>query len=212
MQRIALGLLAVAVLGEGVYLVKLQRAVSRLSDGVGAPAASAPAPEGGTVRPDPARPAYSPPSAPRGSVPVFSASATPAAVMDTIASPEGRQKLQEVLTAMKEQRRKDKMIKSAERRHRLDQKMQEIVTGELALNAEEGRKTRDVLARVAATRKHAIEELQSGLKTRADAKSEVDTATRAADDQLKEILGDKRLLAYRELRRKTDRALTAAAP
>jgi hypothetical protein len=204
-QRIVMGLLAVGVLVEGVSLLRLQSAVTRLS-GAAPAAVSSRAPSG---VPAANRPAIAPPAAGRAPVPVFSSVTLPAqaAVMETIASPEGRQKLHEVLTAMKEQRRQEKLVKSTDRREKLDQRIQEIAGAELGLNPDEARKTHDILGRLVATRRHAVEELQSGLKNRTDAKTEIDNATRAADDQLKDLLGEKRLVAYRDLRRKTDRAL-----
>jgi hypothetical protein len=205
-----MGLLAVGVVVEGVSLIKLQSAVTRLSDARSAPGVVTATT---TVGLAPVRPTAAPQNAGRA-VPVFSsvAPASAPAVMETIASPEGKQKLQEVLTAMKEQRRQEKLVKSTDRREKLDQRMQEVVAGELGLNPDETRKTLDILGRLVATRRHAVEELQSGLKSRADAKTEIDNASRAADDQLKELLGEKRLVAYRELRRKTDRALAATRP
>jgi hypothetical protein len=184
-------------------LVKLNRAVARLSDQRVLPETRAGAPLAVSAAPST--------RAGRATVPVF-ATAAPTApavatVVESLGSTEARQKIQEVIASLKEQRRQDKLVRSSDRKEKIDVKMQEVVGPELGLAPDEARRAHDALARLVSTRKRAVQELQSGAKSRTEAKSEIDGAARAADEQLKEILGDKRLVAYRDLRRKIDRAL-----
>jgi hypothetical protein len=215
MQRIVTVVLGLMVVGQSIYVIKLGRALSRLEarvDGAppadgdrGAPAvasAGAPAAPARLALPMAgARPGASPP-------PVFAATASPPAqphVLETLGTAEGKQKLQEVLTSLKEQRRADKMVKGTERREHLDQRLREIVGAELGLNPDETRKVQDVLGHATEQRRRAVAEMQSGLKSRAEAKAEMDAANRAADEALKEAIGEKRVALLRELRKREDR-------
>lgn len=80
--------------------------------------------------------------------------------------------------------------------------MRELMGAELALSPEESARAAELLTRAMTARRHAVEELQSGARNRAEAKSEVDGATRAADQELEKLLGEKRLVAYRNLRKR----------
>jgi hypothetical protein len=212
MQRIAFAALGVLVVGQGVYLVKLQRGLTALSQRVDR---AAPIAEDGAEATQPRTPGASvlspAPRIPR--LTTLPATTTPLPpVLEALNSPEGRQKLSDVLTSMKEQRRQEKLIKSVDKRDKVDQRMKEISAAELGLSAEEATKVGDALTRLATVRRHAIEELQGGVRSRAEAKAEIDAATKAADETLKNVLGEKRLLAYRELRKRTANADPPAAP
>jgi hypothetical protein len=124
-------------------------------------------------------------------------------VLEALGTPEVRQKLQEVLASMKEQRRQEKLVKSIDKREKVDQRMKELVGPELALDAGETARAVDILGRAMTVRRHAIEELQSGARSRAEAKSEIDGAGKTADQALLAVLGEKRFQSYRELRKKT---------
>jgi len=103
---------------------------------------------------------------------------------------------------MKEEKRREKLLQSVERREKIDQKVKELVGPELALNADESARVSDLLTRAATVRRHAVEELQSGARSRADAKTEIDGAQKAADQELEKLLGEKRLASYKTLRKK----------
>ena len=199
MERIALGTLAALVVAQGAYTLKLQRNLRALTERLDQPVASEPLeaarPTGGAVnlvRPAPAIPRLTPAPA--------SASLPP--VLEALGTPEARQKIQEVLGAMKEEKRREKLVKSVDRREKIDQKVKELVGPELALNAEERARVSDLLTRAMTTRRHAVEELQSGARSRADAKNEIDGAQKAADQELEKVLGEKRLASYKTLRKK----------
>jgi hypothetical protein len=213
MTRIAGALLVVVVVIQGAYLVKLNRAVARLSAERLVDAAEAPREEQRASAPlPPARAAAkaalpSPAAAP----PVFlHPPSRGAPTLDALASPEGRQQLQEVLSSLKDQRRQEKTIKSTGRRAQLDRRLEEIGAAQLGLGAEESQKFRQVLAGLGEARHKAVEELQGGQRSRAEVKRDLDAATRSGETVLTELLGDKRMTAYRELRRREDRALAQA--
>jgi hypothetical protein len=204
MQRLALLLLGVAVAVEGAYVVSLHRSLAQLAGRLDHPAAAA----GATAPAGTVQPALEAPGRPRpaGAVPVF-ASASPAAapVLDALSSPQGRQRLQEVLASFKEERRREKMLSALDRRVQGGQRLRAAL-GELGLDAEQTRRTEEVLDRLAGQRRQALEELQSGARSRSDVKKDVDAAGRSADAALAEILGDKRMSALRDLRKRTERA------
>jgi hypothetical protein len=217
MQKIATALIAVAALAEGAYLVKLSGTVARLTERSGAAASGPSAPDAHPADPSSTSPARSLAPASRSGAgermqpPVFAATARPGpAVLEALASPEGRVKLQEALTALKEQRRTDKLIQASDRREQLDQRLREIVGPELSLSPEETRKVHEILGRTGDQRRRAVQELQGGLKSRGDAKTEIDAAHRTGDEALKAAIGEKRLALLRDLRKREDRAQRAA--
>src|SRR4029453_9169439 len=155
---------------QGVYVIHLSRSIARLRERP--PAAGAPV---ALAREDsrPMRPAAAPP-------PVFSAGGNTAASSGALASapllegrgrPEGRQKLAEVLASLKEERRVAKLLRSSERRDRVDEVIGPPVGAALGWSAEEGARVREALARAGAERRAALEQLQRG-KGRAEVKSE----------------------------------------
>ena len=207
--QVAFLVLGGVVIGEGAYLVKLDRDVGRLTERLAAPAAAplsgAPAPAGHVL--PTAETARERLGQKVVGVPVFATTAVASApVLDTLGSPQGRQKIQEVLATLKEERRRDKLIQSTDKRTRSTQRLKETIGAELGLDPEETRKSEEVLDRLGAQRKQLLEELQTGAKTRADAKKELDAAGRAADTSIQEIIGEKRMNAFRELRKKVDKA------
>jgi hypothetical protein len=210
MQKLAFALLGVTVVAEGAYLAKLDREVGRLShrlnDAAGAGSTN-PAPEApGIGRPAPTRePARAPLATRPPGLPIFAATAPNPPVLDTLGSPQGRQKLQELLASFKEERRREKLLQSTEKRARTGQTLKATIGAELGLDADEARKSEQLLDRLEAQRRQLMDELQSGTKSRADAKKELDAAGRAADASLQEIIGEKRMTAFRELRRRIDR-------
>jgi hypothetical protein len=206
MRRMGIALLTAAVVVQAVYLVKLDRAVARMK-------VAAPAAELAASVVDQPKGARGPQVWRAVAPPVFAATAAaaPEGVLETLGSSEGRQRLQEVLTALKEERRRDKMIKSVEHRAGVDRRLEETGAAQLGLSPDEGKRFRLTLATATEARRRALDELQSGGRTRVEAKRDLDAATRAADAALTEMLGDKRLTAYRELRKREDQALRAAA-
>jgi hypothetical protein len=212
MQRIALAALGLVVLGQSVYLVKLQRGLTALSQRVDRPAPTSEE----DAEPAQARKSGSAvlslaPRIPKLN-PMPTTTAPPPPVLEALNSLEGRQKIADVITSLKEQRRQEKLVKSVDKREKVDRRMRDIVAAELGLDAEEAAKVGDALNRVVTTRRHAIEELQSGARSRAEAKAEIDAATKASDEALKNVLGEKRLLAYRELRKRAASADPTATP
>jgi hypothetical protein len=210
MRRMAMALLTAAVVVQGGYLVKLERAVARLK--VAAPVAEAAATV--AVADQGAKGARGAQAWRPVAPPVFAATAAaaPDVVLETLGSSEGRQRLQEVLAALKEQRRQQKMIQSAEHRGLLDRRLEETGAAQLGLTPDEGKRFRLTLATASEARRRALDDLQSGARTRVEARRDLDAATRTADGALTELLGDKRLTAYRELRKREDQALRATAP
>jgi hypothetical protein len=210
-QTMVMTAFGVAIAIEGAYMVSLQRSVSTL----GVPRTAA-APEDDSPLDRPAAMARAAPSRaplPARAVPVFTTAASApgqGAVLDSLGSPEGRQRLAEVLTAMKEQRRQDKFIQANERREQLNRRLHESIGPALALNPDETHKARALLASLSTASRQAITEIQSGLKSRAEAKQELDGTERTVDAGLKELLGDKRMTALKELRKNEDRALRSS--
>jgi hypothetical protein len=208
MERIAFGTLAALVVAQGAYTLKLQRNMRALAErldqaaivepmGSAAPAAS--------VLHRGAPPA--PPTIPR-----LTTTSTPVPVLEALGTPEARQKIQEVLGAIKEEKRREKLLKSVDRREKTEQRLKELIGPELALTAEENARATEVLTRAITTRRHAVEELQSGARSRAEARSEIDGASKQADQALEKLLGEKRLQSYKDLRKRAaSDALAAAA-
>jgi hypothetical protein len=198
MERIAIGTLAALVVAQGAYTLKLQRNLRAVNERLdrAAPAEVAEAPAT-TAVPLP-RLASLPrltPASPQAAAPL-------PPVLEALGTAEAKAKIQEVLGAIKEDRRREKLVKSVDRREKLDQKMRDLMGPELALTADEHARARELLTRAMTARRHAIEELQSGARTRAEAKSEVDGATKAVDEELEKLLGAQRLVSYRNLRKK----------
>jgi hypothetical protein len=206
MPRIVLGLLAACVLGQGVYVIRLSRAVARLSERtpVAAPAVALARHDDRAPRPAPPVPVFSAvaTAAARGAAPVASAP-----LLEVLGRPEGRQKLAEVLASLKEERRAARLLQSSERRDKVDEIIGPTLAGSLGLSAEESTKVQQTLSRAGAERRAALEQLQRG-KSRAEVKAEIDAANRTAEDALKNTLGDKRMLALRDLRRKAADSLS----
>ena len=202
---------ALALVAEGATILNLKRQVAQLSEKATAPDSTVPALE----RPRPAGAVAQPSNGAAAnlralpSLPVFTNTAGPGpgAVFETLGSAEGRVRLGEILGAMKEQRQQEKFVKSSERRDRVNQRLHDIVGSALGLNPQEARKAQDLLVKQSQARRHAIEEMQSGVKSRAEAKRDLDAADRSVETSMQELLGDQRMTALKELRKREDRAI-----
>jgi hypothetical protein len=200
MERIAVGALAALVLAQGGYTFKLQRNLRALSERLDQPSAVTESAE--SARPALPNQVRLAPAIPRLTTAPSPAAAVLPPVLEALGTPEARQKLQAVLGAMKEEKRREKLVESVERREKIDQKVKELMGPELGLNADESARVSDLLTRAATARRHAVEELASGARSRADAKNEIDGAQKAADQELEKVLGEKRLASYKTLRKK----------
>jgi hypothetical protein len=110
---------------------------------------------------------------------------------------------------MKEQRKVDKFVQSNEHRERLVRRLSDQIGPALALGQDDTHRAQALLAGLSASHRQALAEVRGGGKTRADAKRDLDSATAAIETSLKALLGDRGMLALRDLRRKEDQALRA---
>lgn len=205
MERIALGTLAVLVLAQGAYTLTLQRNLRALGERLDqAPLVeSTAAPPAVHTRPEAVIPRLTPATAVAPLPPL----------LEALGTVEARRKIQEVMGTIKEEKRREKMMKSVDRREKIDQRVKELIGPELALTADENARAAEILARAITTRRHAIEELQSGARSRTEAKLEIDGAGKTADQALEKLLGERRLSGYKELRKKAASAdVSTAAP
>jgi hypothetical protein len=211
--------LVLVVAVQGAFLVSARRdlrTMNRRLESIGLTEADEPAPRPQAAA---ALPAARPGEERRLPPPTFAVAATTpvgTAAINALATPEGKQKLQEVLGTIKEEKRQVKMAKQSERRAQLDARIREVVGKELGLTPDEERKVQDTLAARTEARTRAVEEMKSGLRTRQDAKKDIDTANQTADQALKATLGDQRMAKLRELGKREDKAMrgqpaTAAA-
>jgi hypothetical protein len=213
--------LVLVVAVQGAFLVSARRdlrTMNRRLESIGLTEAEEPAARPQAPAP---QPAARPGEERRLPPPTFTVAATTpvgSAALSALGTAEGKQKLQEVLGAIKEEKRQVKMAKQSERRAQLDARMREIVGKELGLTPDEERKVQDVMAVRTEARTRAVEEMKSGLRTRQDAKKDIDTANQTAEQALKTTLGDQRMAKLRELGKREDKAMrgqpatAAAAP
>jgi hypothetical protein len=221
------GVLSVAVIAEGAYIVKTNRQMSALTEQVQqlaaesvleeAPRRAEPRPfrvgEGPTAatptanRPPPPR-FVTPPSA--GS-PAFAPAPSPPAsggalplppVLDT---PEARQQLRGFIAAELEREREGRREEMRANREQDMQRRMEATIKALDLSPDVGKRLAEVMTQTQDARRDFREKVQAGQIQRGDVPRELAAMREQSEKQIRALIGDDKMQKFQELQRQNNR-------
>jgi hypothetical protein len=203
---VAVFLLAVATIVEGAIIVRLSRRVDALAEKAPVRPAEVIAPSRAPTPAPKASPELAARSLPRLTVapePTPEAPGGPATAVlgEALATPEGRQHLKAAMEVLREEERKERLVRSTERALEREQRRRENLTRLLVLPPDEQNKINQFYLTLQTGRQRVIEEMRAGVKNAEQADDEIDTLEDETDRQVRSLLGEQRMQKFRELSR-----------
>jgi len=220
------GVLTIAAVAQGAYIVKLRREIAALSGRVDELRAersddsgddrSAAAPAYARARSaawppfDGPRPTAltAAPRLPGGGAPAPAPAPHPSAdngdplpLPPAVSSPEAREQLRQFVASTMEQQRDQAREQWTARREDAEKQFRDKVIKELGLNEQEGQKVGDIFGGMQTARRDLFEQVRSGQKSGSDIGTEMAALRDRTQTELRTVLGDDQMKKLQELQR-----------
>lgn len=117
---------------------------------------------------------------------------------EALSTSAGRDQLRGALAKMKDEDRRDRMIKNAPRQEERDTRERDRILRFAGLQPHEQQRVGQLFTDLQQNRRRVMEELQAGLKTAEQADDEIDDMEDATEKAWKTLLGDQRMKQFRD--------------